>query len=96
MKKQNQMAWGRLLAFEWSFDEPRCTFPSLHVAFGWLMYLGLRDQAPRWRPLLLFLAVSISISTVLVKQHFVADVAAGMALAWGAWALAGRLGPRSA
>jgi membrane-associated phospholipid phosphatase len=85
--------WGQLLAFEWSFDEPRCTFPSLHVAFGWLMYLGLRDEAPRWRPALLFLAVAISISTVLVKQHFVADVAGGLALAFGSWSLAGRLSP---
>lgn len=82
--------WEGLLAFEWSIDEPRCTFPSLHVAFAWLMYLGLRHEAPRWRPALLLLAISISISTVLVKQHFIVDVPSGMALAWGAWWLAGR------
>jgi membrane-associated phospholipid phosphatase len=80
--------FGQMLAFEWSFDEPRCTFPSLHVAFGWLMYFGLRDEAPRWRPALLFLAISISVSTVLVKQHFVVDVAAGALLAWSSWRLA--------
>jgi membrane-associated phospholipid phosphatase len=89
-----------LLAFEWSIDEPRCTFPSLHVAFAWLMYLGLRNEAPRWRPALLLLAMSISISTVLVKQHFIVDIPSGMALAWGAWWLAGRwverLGPSPA
>ena len=83
------------LAFEWSFDEPRCTFPSLHVAFAWLMYLGLRREAPRWRPALLLLAISISISTVLVKQHFIVDVPSGMALAWGAWWLAGAWEKRS-
>lgn len=81
--------WEGLLAFEWSIDEPRCTFPSLHVAFAWLMYLGLRHEAPRWRPTLLLLAVSISVSTVLVKQHFIVDIPSGMALAWGAWWLAG-------
>jgi membrane-associated phospholipid phosphatase len=81
--------WESLLAFEWSIDEPRCTFPSLHVAFAWLMYLGLRNEAPRWRLALLLLAISISISTVLVKQHFIVDVPSGMLLAWGAWAVAG-------
>jgi len=85
--------WGSLLAFEWSFDQPRNTFPSLHVAFGWLMYLGLRDEARRWRPLLLFLAIAISISTVLVKQHFIADVGSGALLAWVGWRLAGRWTP---
>jgi membrane-associated phospholipid phosphatase len=88
--------WGTLLALEWSLDQPRNTFPSLHVAFGWLMYLALRDEAPRWRPLLLFLAVAISISTVLVKQHFIADVGGGALLAWGAWRLSGRWRPGAA
>jgi membrane-associated phospholipid phosphatase len=82
--------WGQLLAFEWSFDEPRNTFPSLHVAFGWLIYFALRGEAPRWRPWLLFLAVAISISTVLVKQHFIADVGSGALLAWVSWRVAGR------
>jgi membrane-associated phospholipid phosphatase len=83
------LAW--LLALEWSIDQPRCTFPSLHVFFAWLMYLGLRDEAPRWRPWLLALAVAVSISTVLVKQHFIVDVPGGMALAWIAWWLSPRL-----
>jgi membrane-associated phospholipid phosphatase len=82
--------WGKLLAFEWTFDQPRNTFPSLHVAFGWLMYLALREEAPRWRPVLLFLALAISVSTVLVKQHFIADVLSGAFLAWLAWRIAGR------
>jgi membrane-associated phospholipid phosphatase len=81
--------WGNLLAFEWSIDQPRCTFPSLHVAFGWWMYLALRDEAPRWRGFLLFLAIAISVSTVLVKQHFAADVVGGFLLALGSWRLAG-------
>lgn len=83
--------WSWLLALEWSIDEPRCTFPSLHVFFAWLFYLGLRDEAPRWRRPLLALAIAVSISTVLVKQHFIVDVPSGMALAWLAWALAPRL-----
>jgi membrane-associated phospholipid phosphatase len=83
--------WGQLLAFEWSLDQPRCTFPSLHVAFGWWMYFALRDEAPRWRGFLLFMAMAISVSTVLVKQHFAADVAGGLLLAYGSWHLTGWL-----
>ena len=36
------------------------------------------------------MAVLICISTVAVRQHVLADVAAGILLAEGAWALAGR------
>jgi membrane-associated phospholipid phosphatase len=83
-----------LLALEYAVDGPRCTFPSLHVAVAWIFYLGLRDEAPRWRLVLLGLALSVTISTVLVKQHFAVDLVAGMVLAWGAWALAPKILPR--
>jgi membrane-associated phospholipid phosphatase len=76
-----------LLAIEWMVDGPRCTFPSLHVAIALLLYLGLRDEAPRWRLPLLLLAVGVCVSTVLVKQHFVVDVVSGTVLAYLAWRL---------
>jgi membrane-associated phospholipid phosphatase len=79
-----------LLALEYAVDGPRCTFPSLHVAIAWIFYLGLRE-APRWRVALFLLALGVTVSTVLVKQHFVVDLVAGGALAAVAWALAGRL-----
>lgn len=80
-----------MLAFEWSIDQPRCTFPSLHVFFAWIFYLALRDEAPRWRPWLLALAIAVSISIVLVKQHFIVDAPSGMALAWLSWWLAPKI-----
>ena len=86
-----QGALSALLALEYAVDGPRCTFPSLHVAVAWIFYLGLREENPRWRPFLLFEALAVTISTVLVKQHFIVDLVAGMALAWLAWAWAGRL-----
>jgi membrane-associated phospholipid phosphatase len=81
---------GALLSLEYTVDRPRCTFPSLHVAFAWLFYLGLRDEAPRWRTPLLLMAIGVSVSTVLVKQHFIVDLPGGMLLALAAWWLAGR------
>src|SRR5205814_657145 len=86
----------QMLALEWAIDGPRCTFPSLHVAIALLLYLGLRDEAPRWRWPLLLAALGVCISTVLVKQHFVVDVLGGALLAAGVWrltpALLARLG----
>jgi membrane-associated phospholipid phosphatase len=62
-------------------------FPSLHVAFTWIFYLSFNAQ---FRCMLLrvaglMLAVMISASTVLVKQHLVADAVAGLALAICSW-----------
>jgi membrane-associated phospholipid phosphatase len=34
------------------------------------------------------MAIAISTSTVLVKQHFIVDIPSGMLLAWCAWWLA--------
>ncbi len=62
-------------------------FPSLHVAFTWIFYLSFNAQF-RSRPLrvaFLMLAVMISASTVLVKQHLVADALAGLLLAFCSW-----------
>ncbi len=76
-----------LLALEWAIDGPRCTFPSLHVAIALVLALGTSAEAPRWRWPLLALAAGVSVSTVLVKQHFAVDVLGGAVLgAVGWWA----------
>jgi membrane-associated phospholipid phosphatase len=80
-----------MLAMEYQIDQPRCTFPSLHVAIAWLLYLGMRDEAPAWRTPLLLLALGVAVSTLLVKQHFVVDVIGGWVLAELSWRLAPRV-----
>jgi membrane-associated phospholipid phosphatase len=62
-------------------------FPSLHVGISWLVYLACRDGVSH-PAALLGLALGIAVSTLFVKQHYVVDVAAGMGLAWAAWAVA--------
>jgi len=64
-------------------------FPSLHVAFTWLIYLACR-KAVRQPRALLVAAIAISVSTVFVKQHYIADIIYGLALAEVAWRLASR------
>lgn len=68
-------------------DRPYNHLPSLHVTLSWLAVHAA--QGPRRsRVGLAVVASGISVSTLFVKQHFVVDVVAGYALAWGAWKLA--------
>ena len=85
----------RVLAAEYAADfSPGANkLPSLHVTFAWLVALASRGQRlGRIGDVALFgLAAAISVSTLLVKQHILIDVAAGTLLAFTAYALAGRL-----
>jgi membrane-associated phospholipid phosphatase len=81
-----------LLAIEWSVDGPACTFPSLHVAFAWLLAFALGTGSLLRRVLWRVNAALISVATLLVKQHFLVDVVAGVALAGGVWKMTPRLG----
>lgn len=76
-----------LLRFAW-LDRPGNCFPSLHVAVACLFWLAFRRHV-RWPGALLALVAGICVSTVLVKQHYAADVLAGAALAFAAWHVAG-------
>jgi membrane-associated phospholipid phosphatase len=67
-------------------------FPSLHAAvaticfYAWYRYARAR---PGWLTrtvaiLMLVVGVGVVLSTLFVKQHYIADEIAGIALAWGA------------
>lgn len=79
-----------LLALEYH-DPSYNHFPSLHVAISWLVYLACRGRLPFPR-LFLGAVVAVSLSTLFVKQHYLADVVYGALLAGAAWWVAGRLG----
>jgi membrane-associated phospholipid phosphatase len=72
-------SWG--LALCYYVDLPTNCFPSLHVAFSFLGALVVRRADRVFGTILVGLAVLVSVSTMLVKQHYFADVAAGLALA---------------
>ena len=74
-------------------DGSNNTFPSGHVTLSWLLFLNIaKANAIKNRiiPKILFFvwAIGISISTVVLKQHYIVDVFAGIILAllcfWGA------------
>lgn len=64
-----------------SLDAPANCFPSQHVALAFLAAWGLRLDGRPWAPLGYAWAAVIAASTILVKQHYAADVAGGLALA---------------
>lgn len=55
-------------------------FPSLHVANSFYVASLSSRLLPEWTAALYILAILISASTVLVKQHYLADVPSGMFL----------------
>lgn len=70
-------------------DDTHNTFPSLHVAIAWICALG----AARWLRhggWAVPVAVGISASTMLVKQHLVVDVVGGTVLGAVSFLLAER------
>lgn len=71
-------------------DKPYNHFPSLHVALSWLAVFASQVSRPA-RTALAVVAVGISVSTIFVKQHYVADVVYGFALAGLAWRAVRRL-----
>ena len=62
------------------------TFPSGHVAYAWLLYFGIVHseiikKIYGLRRLYLLWAIGISISTLVIKVHYVVDVFGGLAVA---------------
>ena len=74
-----------LLSLEY-MDKPYNHFPSLHVTLSWLAVFA-SQVSRRARVGLYVLAAGVSVSTLFVKQHYIADVLYGFVVAWIAWRL---------
>ena len=87
---------GLMVEITRQIDGSNNTFPSSHVTFSWLLtyFVCLSGYAHRhkWaRPLYLVWAFLISVSTVVLKQHFIIDVFSGVVLATACYILAKNL-----
>jgi membrane-associated phospholipid phosphatase len=74
---------GGIIGLVHAVDSRFNAFPSLHVANPWLVaFLAAKERKFSWLSVLFFvIALSISISTLLVRQHYLLDVLGGIALA---------------
>jgi len=75
-------AWGRFCERVTAISLTYNNLPSLHVAFAFTAALAFGERCGvLGRRLLLLWAAAIAVSTLLVHEHHLADVAAGIALA---------------
>lgn len=78
-------AFSPLVALVYANDAGGNFFPSQHVINSFLLALGIGRLKPSWRlPMLLWASV-ITASTVLIRQHYVVDAVAGLAMALISW-----------
>lgn len=71
------------ISFFYRLDKPLNSFPSIHVSYAFLTSFAIRQIHPKIAFPLFIWACAIAVSTVLVKQHYIADVAAAVLVAWG-------------
>lgn len=76
----------------WKFDTPANAFPSQHVALificVFILAAGVKERSRRWVWMYAMISVLISVSTMVVKQHYVWDVLSGVVVAGIAYYLA--------
>jgi len=71
----------RLLRAVYAGDQPYNGFPSLHVAFSTLCLIAYARWRRGYALAALPLVAAIIAATVLIRQHYLADVAGGLTLA---------------
>lgn len=67
----------KVVGFFYRLDLPFNCFPSLHIAYTLLGMLLLWNYRRNWAYLYLLALIVVSVSVVLVKQHYVLDVIGG-------------------
>ena len=75
--------WG--LRFLYDADPPYNCFPSIHVAHSFVSALTCLRLSRRLGLAALFCASLVAVSTLFTKQHYIADVVAGVLLAFVAY-----------
>lgn len=73
-----------IMGFIYMADPATNLFPSIHCLVSWLCYAGIRGRKniPLWyRAFSCIFAIMVFISTQFTKQHYIADVFAGVLIA---------------
>ena len=86
--------FSRMIRDVYAGDNPCNDFPSLHTSLSTIIAIHWWRTDRRLGIIAAIWTALIVASTVLVKQHYVADVASGLLLAWGASWLSAKLIPR--
>ncbi len=81
-----------ILRWVYSMDKPFNAFPSLHTSLSTLLVLLWGRVGSRIQPIIALWAVFIVASTLLTKQHYIADVFGEVAVALMSYYVAIRFG----
>ncbi len=85
----------RLMQATYTVDSADNLLPSIHCYVSWISWIGVRNNKKIPKPYSIFsliFALAICASTLTVKQHVIADVITGVALAELSYLAAGVLG----
>jgi membrane-associated phospholipid phosphatase len=76
-----------------SLGEPNsvAAMPSIHMAVTFAMFLWTRDHAPKFAPWVLLYTLVMGFSLVYLAEHYVLDLAVGVAIAYGCHRVVERL-----
>ncbi len=81
--------FGRLVGLQYAMDSRVNCFPSFHCSLTTLGTLGTWHLSPRWRNGNIAFTLVVVASTVLLKQHWLLCIPAGIGMSCFAWWLAG-------
>ena len=84
--------WDILMKLLYQIDAADNLFPSIHCLVSWFCWIGVRkrkDIPVLYRYFSLAMAVAVCISTLTTRQHVIADVVCGVALAEVCYILSG-------
>ncbi len=73
--------WEQMVGLIYTLDTPHNLFPSVHCLESWMCVRGalmMKDKRPWYIAAQAVLSVLVFASTVLIKQHFLVDIAAGI------------------
>lgn len=76
---------GYMTDFIWQIDRPINCFPSIHVSVAFTVAFVVNRFSRLAGSACLLAAVAISVSTLYVRQHYVLDIVAGIALGAGSY-----------
>ncbi len=71
-----------LVSFYYWVDKPYNCFPSLHISNVFLIAFIMVKYRAGWGWIFQLIAMIVSVSVLVVKQHYIADVAGGFAMAY--------------
>lgn len=83
------------MRFLYEIDAPDNLFPSIHCLVSWNCYIGVRnikEYPASFKNMAAVIAVMVFISTLVTKQHVIADVISAVAISEVCWLVVNKTG----